>query len=43
MRFISSLPWVTCGQEKGVSAKEIYFPKGNKSFWTETKLPFLSV
>ena len=21
MRFISSMPWVTCGQEKGVPAK----------------------
>ena len=32
MRFISSMPWVTCGQEKGVQAKGIYFPRGNKSF-----------
>ena len=32
MRFISSMPWVTCGQEKGVLAKGIYFPRGNKSF-----------
>ena len=32
MRFISSMPWVTCGQEKGVPAKGIYFPRGNKSF-----------
>ena len=32
MRFISSMPWVTCGQEKGVPAKGIYFPTGNKSF-----------
>ena len=23
MRFISSIPWVTCGQEKGVPAKGI--------------------
>ena len=26
MRFISSMPWVTCGQEKGVPDKGIYFP-----------------
>ena len=32
MRFISSMPWVTCGQDKGVPAKGIYFPIGNKSF-----------
>ena len=32
MRFISSMPWVTCGQEKGVPAKGIYFPRGNESF-----------
>ena len=32
VRFISSMPWVTCGQEKGVPAKWIYFPRGNKSF-----------
>ena len=32
MRFISSMPWVTCGQEKGVPAEGIYFPRGNKSF-----------
>ena len=32
MRFISSMPWVTCDQEKGVPAKGIYFPRGNKSF-----------
>ena len=32
MRFISSMPWVTCGQEKAVRAKGIYFPRGNKSF-----------
>ena len=32
MRFISLMPWVTCGQEKGVPAKEIYIPRGNKSF-----------
>ena len=30
MRFISSMPWVTCGQEKGVLAKGMYFPRGNK-------------
>ena len=30
MRFISSMPWVTCGQEKGVPAKGIYFPRENK-------------
>ena len=29
---IKSMPWVTCGQEKGVPAKGIYFPRGNKSF-----------
>ena len=28
-RFISSMPWVICGQEKVVSAKGIYFPRGN--------------
>ena len=39
MCFISSMPWVTCGQEKGVPAKEIYFHRGNKLFWTKTKLP----
>ena len=27
MRFISSMPWVTCGQEKGVPAIETYFPE----------------
>ena len=43
MRFISSMPWVTCGQEKGVPAKGIYFPGGNKSFLAETKLPILFV
>ena len=32
MCFISFMPWVTCGQEKGVPAKEIYFPRRNKSF-----------
>ena len=32
MRFISSMPCVTCGQEKGVPAKRMYFPRGNKSF-----------
>ena len=32
MRFISSMPWVTCGQEKGVPTKGLYFPRGNKSF-----------
>ena len=32
MRFISSMPWVTCCQENGVPAKGIYFPRGNKSF-----------
>ena len=32
MRFISSMPWVTCGQEKGVPAKGINFPRGNNSF-----------
>ena len=30
MRLISSISWVTCGQGKGVLAKEIYFPRGNK-------------
>ena len=30
--FISSMPWVTCSQEKGVLAKGIYFPRGNISF-----------
>ena len=29
---ISSMPWVAYGQEKGVPAKGIYFPGGNKSF-----------
>ena len=24
------VPWVTCGQEKGVPAKGIYLPRGNK-------------
>ena len=43
MRFISSMPWVTCGQEKGVPAKGIYFPRGNKSFSAKTKLPILFV
>ena len=33
MRFISSMPWVTCGQEKGVPAKGIYFPRGNKDLF----------
>ena len=28
MRFISSMPRVTCGQEKAVPAKGIYFPRG---------------
>ena len=32
MHFISLMPWVTYGQEKGVPAKGIYFPRGNKSF-----------
>ena len=32
MRSISSMPLVTSGQEKAVLAKEIYFPRGNKSF-----------
>ena len=32
MLFILSMPWVTCGQIKGVPAKEIYLPRGNKSF-----------
>ena len=32
MRLISSMSWVICGQGKGVPAKEIYFPRGNKSF-----------
>ena len=31
MCFISSMPWVTCGQEKGVPAKEVYFPRGDKN------------
>ena len=43
MRFISSMPWVSCGLEKGVSAKGIYFPGGNKSFKAKTKLPILFV
>ena len=25
MHFISWMPWITCMQEKGVPAKEIYF------------------
>ena len=32
MHFIASMPWVICGQEKGVPARGIYFPRGNKSF-----------
>ena len=32
MCFISSMPWVSCGQEKRVPAKEIYFPRGMTSF-----------
>ena len=43
MLSISSIPWVTCGQEKGVLAKGIYFPIGNKSFQAKTKLPILFV
>ena len=38
MHFISSMPWVTCGQEKGVPAKGIYFPRGNKSFLAKNKI-----
>ena len=30
-KFNSSMHWVTCGQEKGVPAKGIYFPRGKKS------------
>ena len=41
MRSVSSMTWVTCGQEKGVPAKEIYFPRGNKYFQTKTKSPLL--
>ena len=40
MRFISSMPWVTCGQGKGVPAKRIYFPRGNKSFLTKHNYGF---
>ena len=40
MRFISSIPWVTCGQEKAVPAKGIYFPRGNKSFKAKTNYRF---
>ena len=29
---MTCVPQVTCGQEKGVPAKGIYFPRGNKSF-----------
>ena len=43
MHFISLMPWVTCGQKKGVPAKGIYFPRGNKSFQAKTKLPILFV
>ena len=32
MCFISSMPWVTYGQGKGVPAKGTYFPRGYKSF-----------
>ena len=28
---VSSMPWVTCGQGKGVLTKGIYFPRDNKS------------
>ena len=34
---------VTFGQEKGVQAKGIYFPRGNKAFYAKTKLPILFV
>ena len=30
IRFSSSMPWVTCGQEKAVLAKGIYFLGKNK-------------
>ena len=40
MRFISSMLWVTCGQEKGVPAKGIYFPRGNKSFYAKQNYRF---
>ena len=43
MPFISSLSWVTFGQEKGVPAKGINFPRGNKSLEAKTKLPILFV
>ena len=33
MDLISSKPWVTCDREKGVPAKWIYCPRGNKSYW----------
>ena len=44
MCFISSMPWVTCGQEKGVPAKEIYFPRGNQNnrFYSFDKSCFFS-
>ena len=38
MRFISSMPWVTCVQVKGVPAEGIYFPGGNKSFLGKNKI-----
>ena len=38
MRFISSMPWVICGQEKGVPAEGIYFPGENKSFQAKNKI-----
>ena len=30
-------------RKKGVPAKGIYFPRGNKSFYAKTKLPILFV
>ena len=32
MCFISSMPWVTCGQEKGVPAKEIYLKQSYRFY-----------
>ena len=32
MTCVSTMPWVTCGQEKGDLAKGVYFPRVNKSF-----------
>ena len=43
MHSVSSMPWVTYGQEKAVPAKRIYFPRGNNSFQVKTKLPILFV